>query len=387
MSGPERRMADEPSLAIKHNDLNLDGLAGNDCRSRLMRSPRHRIAESNVFGFGMIERFRRSVRGTNFRTQVGRAAGGLGELRQGFEIDGAALGMKIEQPLSELGHFADTASNGDARHRMGLHIFQRAADKIAHVDQRALGQVIHLLHGSLRRRSGRGSDVGKTHGAGDINTATDRVNPSGAGIGHNDASGAEDRQAANNAEPAVHGLGRKSLAAGDRDLHFDIPRIAMGSSDFRYCFADQLPGHGIDGGFAGRHRQAWLRHRADALTGAKTDAGTRSAGPNRHLDQRAVSHIRIVARILDHTGDSRTVVARRGGEREGRALTAWQGHRHGIGKFTREQACVSRLGGRCGAGAGGPTPSERLRFFVHASRYKAPEARRHGESVSPGRRS
>ena len=33
MSGRERRMADEPAVAVEHGNLDLDGLAGNDSGS------------------------------------------------------------------------------------------------------------------------------------------------------------------------------------------------------------------------------------------------------------------------------------------------------------------------------------------------------------------
>ena len=73
-----------------------------------------------------------------------------GERRQ---IDRAALRMQVEQALRELGHLGDAARDGDPRHRMGAHIFQHAADEVAHVDQRGLGQSVELAHRRLRGRA------------------------------------------------------------------------------------------------------------------------------------------------------------------------------------------------------------------------------------------
>ena len=62
--------------------------------------------------------------------------------------------------------------------------------------------------------------------------------------------------------------------------------------------------HGIDGGLAGRDRQARPGHHADARTGAEHHAcaGRAAAGPCD--DERAVRHVRIVARILDDAGQA-----------------------------------------------------------------------------------
>ena len=68
----------------------------------------------------------------------------LGKLGEHPEIDRAAPRMQVEQALRELGHLAEAAGDGDARHRVRAQIFQHAADEIAHVDQR-------------RSREGRGA--------------------------------------------------------------------------------------------------------------------------------------------------------------------------------------------------------------------------------------
>ena len=122
--------------------------------------------------------------------------------------------MQIEMTGGQLGELGEPAGQGQTRHRMTAQIFQRAADKIAHIDQRLLGQSIKPLHGLLGGRAGRGGDMVETGGAGHVDAALDRVDPRRAGIRHDDAGRAEHRQPADDAEPLVHRLGRERSPPG-----------------------------------------------------------------------------------------------------------------------------------------------------------------------------
>ena len=265
---------------------------------------------------------------------------------------------------------------------MGLQIFQRAADEVAHVDERRLGQVVHLLHGGFRRGSGGRRDVLQAAGARDIDAAVDRMNPRRARIGNDDAGGAEDRQAADNAEAPVQRLLRERRAVRNGDLHLDVARVAVRGGDLGDRRADHLARHGIDGGLAGRDGKAGPRHRAHALARAERDAAPGRAGPYRREDQRAVGHVGIVARVLDHAGRRHAVAARRGGEGEGRPLAARQRDLDRIGERPGEQRGIGRLGSGRGASPGRPAPAERAGGLVHAFRYRTPRAARHGRSAS-----
>ena len=64
------------------------------------------------------------------------------------------------------------------------------------------------------------------------------MDPGRAGIGHDDAGGAEDRQAADDAEPAVERLRGQRFAAGNGDLDLGIGRAAGGGGDFGDGVAD-----------------------------------------------------------------------------------------------------------------------------------------------------
>ena len=50
--------------------------------------------------------------------------------------------MQVELALGELGHLCWAAGDGEARDGMLAQIFQEAADKIAHLDQRVIGQAV-----------------------------------------------------------------------------------------------------------------------------------------------------------------------------------------------------------------------------------------------------
>ena len=151
--------------------------------------------------------------------------------RSHAEIDLPRARMQVEQALRELRHLGEAAGDGDPRHGMAAQIFQHAADEIAHVDQRDLGQAVQPLHRRLGGVPGRAGDMVEAGGARDIDAAMDRVDPGRAGIGHDDAGRAEDRQPADDAEPAVERLARQLLAAGDRDLDLDIAGVAVRRGD------------------------------------------------------------------------------------------------------------------------------------------------------------
>ncbi len=55
---------------------------------------------------------------------------------QPIEIDLAAPGMQVQQPLPQLGHLRHAPGDRHARDRMTAQVLQHAANEIAHVDQR-----------------------------------------------------------------------------------------------------------------------------------------------------------------------------------------------------------------------------------------------------------
>ena len=126
-----------------------------------------------------------------FRRRAGLGSDGS----QRVKVSHAALGMNVEQALRELGHLGDAAGDRHARHGMIAKIFQHAAYEIAHVDELYLVQAVEFLHGGLGSVAGGAGDVGEPHGAGDVDTAMDGVNPGRARVRDDDAGGAEDGDA------------------------------------------------------------------------------------------------------------------------------------------------------------------------------------------------
>ena len=153
-------------------------------------------------------------------------------------------------PSASLRHLRRTAGDGDARNRMRAQIFQEAADEIAHVDQRMIGQAMKRADGGLGRFPGRSADVGAAARARDVDAAHDRVDPGRARIGHDDAGRAEDRQAADDAEAPVGGALGDLLAAGDRDFDNGVDAGAVPLRYFREIGADHRARRRIDGRLA-----------------------------------------------------------------------------------------------------------------------------------------
>ena len=218
--------------------------------------------------------------------------------------------MQVEQALGELGHLGDAAGDGDARHGMRAQIFEHAADEIAHVDQRDLGQAVELLHRGLRGRAGRAGDMGEARGARDVDAAMDRMDPGRAGIGHDDAGGAEDRQAADDAEPPVEGLGGERLAAGNGDLDLDVAGSPWAAAISAMASRIIWRGTGLMAGSPGGIGRPGRVTVPTPSPARKLTPLPARAAADRGEDQRAMGDVGIVAGVLDHAGGRRAVAQR-----------------------------------------------------------------------------
>ena len=76
-------------------------------------------------------------------------------------------------------------------------------------------------------------------------------------------------------------------------------------------------------------------------------------------DQRAMGHVRIVARVLDDGRHGLAVAQAFAGQGKARSLATRQGDRHGVRKFAGDKSRVGGARRRRGAGAGGPAALER----------------------------
>ena len=242
---------------------------------------------------------------------------------------------------------------------MGAQVFEEPAGEVAHVDDVRLRQAVEALDEPLRGRADGGGDVVRAGGSGDVDAAMDRVDPGGAGIGHHDARRAEHREPADDAEARVPGAQRQRLAAGDGEGDTHVARPAMRGDDIGHGGADHLARHRVDGRLAGRQRQAGLGDGADARAGPKDDAGARRSRRDAREDERAVRHVRVVARILDDAGLGPALAERLSRKREGRRLAARQGDGDGVGEAAGDEGGHSGLGRGGGAGPRRPAVAQR----------------------------
>ena len=207
----------------------------------------------------------------------------------------------------------------------------------------------------------------------------DGGDPRRAGIGRHHSRGAEDRQPALDAEAAVHRFLRQRRAVLDADLDRCVAAAPQRPGGRGHRGADHRARRRVDRRLPHRERETGAGHRPDPLSGAERNAAPRRPGAHRRKDQRAVGHVGVVARVLDHSRGRPAVAQRLAGEREGGSPPARKRHRHRVGKPPGEQRFVSGARGRRGAGACGPAAAK-LSLSRHGSHisavFRVPPARR-----------
>ena len=180
--------------------------------------------------------------------------------------------------------------------------------------------------------------------------------PGGAGERHDDPGGAEDRQAADDAEPRVPASVGERLAARNGDLDLDIAAVALRLRQRSPTTARIICArHRVDRRLADRHRQAWPRDRADA--GSRLERARRRPG-------RRAARVATISAPWVTSGSSPASLTTpasaqpspllRERQREGRRLAARQRDRDRVGKLAGEQCRIGRLDCRRRACAGGP---------------------------------
>ena len=120
-------------------------------------------------------------------------------------------------------------------------------------------------------------DVVEAHGARHVDAAMDGVDPGRAGIGHDDAGRAEDRQPADDARAGRSACccGERLAAGNRRSRPRRRRRAPSGARTSAIAARIICARHRVDRRLAGRDRQAGPGHGADAWTGAEGDAGAR----------------------------------------------------------------------------------------------------------------
>ena len=183
-------------------------------------------------------------------------------------------------------------------------------------------------------------------GARDVDAAVDRMDPGRAGIGDHDPGGAEDREAADDAEPAVGGAPRQALAAGIAIVTSRSPASPWSRAIVGDQLADQAARRRVDRRLADRDREPRPGHHADPLAGDEHHPGAGLAAAHRDPDQGAMGHVGVVAGVLDHAGEGAAAGAAALGEVEARLLAARQADRHRVGEAAGQQAEIGGLGRR-----------------------------------------
>ncbi|MNZ86962.1 hypothetical protein D3C78_1058080 [compost metagenome] len=190
-----------------------------------------------------------------------------------------------------------------------------------------------------------------------VDALVDRGDVGSTGKRPDDAAGAEDRQAAKNAQARVHGFECQCLAVLDIDRDLETAAVAEFVGQSSQVFADHFAWHRIDRGFADAQHQPGPGHGAYAKSGL--EARPRFAAQT-HLgiEQGTVGHVRIVTGVLE-------------GSRFGAVLgeaAEFQTHRHlfalgqydfhRIGRRASQQQARGGEAGSRGAAAGGQAAAQ-----------------------------
>src|SRR6516225_4650506 len=274
--------------------------------------------------------------------------------------------MQVEMSGGELGEFGETTGEGQACDRMSAQIFQRRSDKIAHINQRMIGEAVKMLNRLLRGSTCRGSNVTEAGSTSDIDPAMDGMDPGSAGIGDNDARRAKDRQPSDDTQPRVHGFFGEPFTAGDRNRDGHIGRRgAVLARRLTQEVSDHRARRRIDRRLADRQLQPGTGYRADTFACDKADPRARLSPGDFGDDEGAMSDIGIVACILDNTGAGPSCPALRERERKTCYAAARQMDRDPVGKATNHPPAKCCTGSPTGPGAGRPTSAQRRPPFAY----------------------
>ena len=297
-------MAPEQSAgAIEHHDFQL-GIGRPQCHCGNLPGTRgHSVAERHVrhgkrLGdrIGVGNQCRRGFRRAARPRQLGNRA----------VIRLAPLRVQVQPALCQFRHLGHATGHGDSADRMRAQVFQHPAHEIAHLQQCHLRQPVQRLHRGLAGAAGSPGDMLDAHRPRHIDAAVDAVDPGGAGIRHDNACRAEDRQATDNAEAAIQRPQRQRLAIRDGDFHHHVAGRALLAAISAMALRIIWRGTGlIAGSPGGSGRPGRVMVPTPAPARKLTPLFGRTEA-HRRAHQCPVGHVRVVARILQHRGRGRT---------------------------------------------------------------------------------
>src|SRR5438105_7514342 len=219
-------------------------------------------------------------------------AGGFGHE---LAVDLRPVEVRHHHAGGELGDLArHPHEEGTAHPRVGRPA-QGDPGEVAHLDEAHLRQVGtqaegHLLGPTARRQHHGRLALGGRH----VDLLGDRRPVGGRGEGAHDSRRAQDRDAADDAEPGVGCLGRHRLTA--RDLEGHDERALGNLGDVRQDHASR---DGIDGGRAHVEPESRLGHRAHARPCPQVGPVAGRRPLDRRCHAGAIRAVGVVARILD----------------------------------------------------------------------------------------
>lgn len=344
------RMGDDLSGAIHDDDVSGNATA---LQSHLNLSQR---SDSNSLRDAPAAHLQNMLRRVRF--QNGAAVLRLRTLGQPRKINLRAPRMQIHGALRQLHHFAETTTDGEARHRIDRQILEQASGKVAHVEHGCQRQSMVALHCVLRCRSRAPRHMGKARRPRHVDAAMDGSDPRRTRERIDDPRGAKNRQAADNAQPSVPGFLRQCAAAGNGDFDFRT------TPKFRNNRFHHLPWHGVDGGLSDSHRQTGQGYCTDTLS--RLERHTRCSPPHGRHHHAAMGDIGIIASVFDDPRPRPINSALLQRQRKRNQLTLGQGDFHGIGKAPVQEGRERSLGGGSGASPCRPTVTQCLLWLLQA---------------------
>ncbi|MNG99411.1 hypothetical protein D3C79_585790 [compost metagenome] len=196
-----------------------------------------------------------------------------------------------------------------------------------------------------------------------VDTLVDRGDIGRAGERPNDAAGAKNRQATQNAQARVHGFQRQAFAVLHiyRDFKTAVVRTRFGK--LLQVFGHHPPWHRVDCRFAHRQDQTGTGHGTHACAGDKAHAGF-SLQAHATVEQGTMGDIRVVTGILEGAGFGTVRMQATELQAHLHLLALGQGDLHGVALGTgQQQACCGKTGGS-GAAAGGQAAAQGRGLFL-----------------------
>ncbi len=151
--------------------------------------------------------------------------------------------MQIEVPGCQFAEFAEAAAHAQALDRRALHMLEHRADEVAHFDQRDIRQAVMRAHRVFAGVAGAGREMQVAVRTRDVDALMNRRDIGRARERPHDAGGAENRQAAENAEARVHRFQCECFAAFDADRHFEAAGVSMFRGEFGQMLGHHLARH------------------------------------------------------------------------------------------------------------------------------------------------